>query len=158
MNAPEEKKVFVQLRLDPAEAEELRLTGRAEGRTLPAEIMHRARMGGGEYGLDRATGDLAALIASGAGRALGYPHNPESRAVFLTIIKTALVQVLEHLGAKATLSEHEQAVAFSLVWPAIVRMRTDAMSGVHLAPDEQLLMRIGKLLWEVENKGTDNEQ
>jgi len=63
-----ENKVLIQLRVSPDERDELRDAGTRAGRSLPNEILYRL----GEYrrgspgGIERAIGDLAAVIAGRA--------------------------------------------------------------------------------------------
>jgi hypothetical protein len=63
-----DNKVLIQLRISPEERDELKDAGTRAGRSLPNEILYRL----GEYrrgspgGVDRAIGDLAAVIAGRA--------------------------------------------------------------------------------------------
>ncbi|HEY4939997.1 MAG TPA: hypothetical protein VII56_01110 [Rhizomicrobium sp.] len=164
------EKVFVQLRLTPSEAEELRQHGEAEGRKLPAEIMRRVRasLSGSDYSIENALGDLSKIIAAGAARSFGKVTDAKSRAVYLSIVREALNQMLDNLGADATLSEHERAVAASLVWPALIHIRApdyspQARETGQVPSNELDLMRIGGALGypkadkPLVGKGDDNE-
>ena len=103
--------VFVQLRLDPAMAETLRVAGKREGRQLPAEIAHRLQASvGGDLavaGMAETVGALAARIR----RATGYTTEAD-RPKLLALTALVVPALLERMGADGSgLTRDARAIA-----------------------------------------------
>ena len=156
------KPKYVQLRLTPAEHEELAKVADAAGRTVPAEIMHRVGLLEGddeEPGDDaRALGDLVALLARRANQALstlyGEPWEvAKDEAALGDVIKArraqvatnthyALGLVLHELGAMT--AKADSKVTDFMTWDIAAKVKKPSKKDD--TAEGQTLARIGKVL------------